>query len=129
MPLHDVAEPGAAPNDGLQTVTGRSPIEAKMAALDEGSARVPVRLVSRYTAVLDRLGAKCTQSREQIGDIAAVGVRDLKARKRFVHSHIEMLDAMDTALAPEASASLGRTDCTSVMAALVVTMTPAEAPR
>jgi len=99
-------------------VTGSSPSEAKLAAIDEATTVVSVGLIRQYASLLNRLDPKCKEDRTLVGDIAAKGVELLREEKGVRTSILKFLQAMDDSI-PEEGASLNLS-CAEVAAALVV---------
>lgn len=105
---------------GIREVTGASPMEEKLAAIDAGSPMVPESLIAEYVAVLDRLEPKCKQPREEVAGFALTGVNLLKKDKGIEMPVLRMLQSMDSAISPKALEGLGPMDCASIMALISV---------
>lgn len=100
-------------------VTSSSPIEAKLAVIDAGSAIVQQSTIRAYGRLLDRADAKCPERRTMVADMAVKGTQ-LLAKEGESVSVREMLSAINESLEGEA-ASLG-IKCSEVVALLVVMM-------
>jgi hypothetical protein len=96
-------------------VTNSSPPEAKLAAIDLGTRRVPPDTIATYASVLDRLQGKCTEPRDRIGDFAVVGVDQLKEEKGMEVTIYRFLRMMDDSV----PSSTDKLKCIEIAAALV----------
>ena len=103
----------AAPNQA--TVSKSSSPEAKLAAIDSGSASVPNSVVRNYADRLSSLEGKCHEPRERLADFAVVGVKALREGKGVNMSLLRFLSAMDGSMPP----SMGSTRCQDIAASLV----------
>jgi hypothetical protein len=101
------------------TVTGASPAEAKLAAIDAHGTTVQREAVRVYGELLDDLDRKCKEDRTRIGNIAVKCV-ELLARKNVRMTHLKFLQAMNDSM-PAGSESLGLS-CAEIGAMLVTTI-------
>jgi hypothetical protein len=126
LPGHDSTSPsGPSLPAGAQTmnVTSRSSVEAILASIDRQSPRVPVSLVQGYARLLDGLAAKCPDSRDDVGAMAAKSVTLLKERHGIERPVLRMLEEMNRAvpLEPRRTAS-----CSEVAAMIIILTTVAQ---
>lgn len=83
-------------------VTEGSPMEVLLASIDERSPVVPRSLVAVYAAFLTRIGARCTESRTNIGDMAARATELIKDNYGREVKVLTVLRELDVATSPPA---------------------------
>jgi hypothetical protein len=115
-PICQQGTSGARTSEPPIQVTNSSPIEAKLAALDTRSNTVQSSIVRSYAELLDHLGHKCKENRQQIADFSAKGV-ELLGKKRVTMSHFGFLQSMKASV-PD-NMPPGVLSCAEVAAALV----------
>ena len=98
-------------------VTEGSPMEAVLASIDEGSPVVPRSVVTVYANFLNRIDARCTQSRTDIGDMAARATELIEDNYGREVKILTVLRELDKATSPPVEPGL---NCSEVLAALVV---------
>ena len=101
------------------TVTGSSPPEAKLAALEAGSNKVSTATVRRYAAYLDRLEPRCQQPRTQIAEIAMGAGDTLQNQYRKSMSYLQILQEAVTMMD---ESGLRNQDCIQTFSLLVISL-------
>ncbi len=81
-------------------VTEGSPMEVLLASIDERSPVVPRSVVAVYAAFLTRIGARCTESRTNIGDMAAKATELIKDNYGREVKVLTVLRELDVATSP-----------------------------
>ena len=115
-PICQQGTSGARKSGPTIQVTGTSPIEAKLAALDTRSNTLQSSIVRQYAQLLDHLALKCKENRQQIADFSTKGV-ELLGKKRVTISHFGFLHSMKEAIPDDVPP--GILSCAEVAAALV----------
>ena len=101
------------------TVNSSSPIEAKLAAIDNNTQTLPVSTIRRYARYLDRLELRCKRSRTRIADMVVVGRDNL--RKRY-NTRITLLKFLELAAVMMDESGLREQNCAETFALLVVAL-------
>ncbi len=98
--LSEDYQPPISPKDVM--VTEGSPMEVLLASIDERSPVVPRSVVAVYAAFLTRIGARCTESRKKIGDMAARTTELIKDNYGREVKVLMVLRELDVATSPPA---------------------------
>lgn len=96
-------------------VTKESPVEAKLALIDTGSAAVQTSLVRRYATLLDTLAGRCDEDRTMVSDMA---VRSTEMIKEQSGRQVKVRTILEETVA--ATVGQRSVKCSSIMAAVAV---------
>ena len=111
--LSEDYQPPISPNDVM--VTEGSPMEVLLASIDE-STPVPRRsVVAVYAAFLTRIDARCAESRNQIGDMAARATELIKENYGREVKVLTVLRELDVITSPPEPGQ----NCTELVTLLV----------
>ena len=112
--IMDQSEVRISPRDVL--VTEGSPMEVLLASIDERSPVVPRSVVAVYAAFLTRIGARCSESRKRIGDMAARTTELIKDNYGREITVLTVLRELDVATSPPVEPGQ---NCTELLGLLV----------